>query len=48
MESWLSKHFEGAAAGGEEPTCQCRLDIRDMGSIPGLVSSPEGGHVNPL
>ena len=23
-------------------------DIRDMGSIPGLGRSPEGGHGNPL
>ena len=23
-------------------------DIRDMGSVPGLGRSPEGGHANPL
>ena len=48
MGSWLSKHFEGAAGGGEEPTCQCRLDIRDMGSVSGLGRSPEVDHINPL
>ena len=48
MGSWLSKHFEGDAASGEEPTCQCRLDIKDMGSISGLGRSPEGAHINPL
>ena len=48
MGSWLSKHFEGAAAGGEEPACQCVLDISDMGSISGLGRSPEEGHVNLL
>ena len=33
--------FPGDAS-GKEPTCQCRLDIRDKGSIPGLGRSPEG------
>ena len=33
---------------GKEPTCQCRLDVRDTGSIPGLGRSPGGGHNNPL
>ena len=33
-------------ANGKEPTCQCRR--RDLGSIPGLGSSPGGGHGNPL
>ena len=28
--------------------CQCRLDIRDASSIPGLGYSPGGGHGNPL
>ena len=32
----------------KEPTCQCRLDIRDTGSIPGSGRSPEAGHSNPL
>ena len=35
-------------AGGKEPTCQCRLDTRDTGSIPGSGRSPGGGHSNPL
>ena len=29
-------------------SCQCRLDLRDSGSIPGLGRSPGGGHGNPL
>ena len=33
---------------GKEPICQCRLDIRDVGSIPGLERSPGEGHGNPL
>ena len=33
---------------GEEPTCQCRLDVGDAGSIPGSERSPGGGHSNPL
>ena len=35
-------------ASGKEPSCQCRLDIRDSGSIPGSGRSREGGHGNPL
>ena len=33
---------------GKEPTCQCRLDVGDVGSIPGSERSPGGGHGNPL
>ena len=33
---------------GKEPASQCRLNIRDMGSIPGLGRSPGGGYGNPL
>ena len=33
---------------GKEPTCQCRLDVRDAGSIPGSGRSPGGGHDNPV
>ena len=33
---------------GKEPACQCRLSIRDSGSIPGSEKSPGGGHSNPL
>ena len=29
------KMAQGHGAGGREPTCQRRLDIRDTGSIPG-------------
>ena len=32
----------------KEPTCQRRLDIRNMGPIPGLERSLGGGHGNPL
>ena len=39
--------FPGGSS-GKEPVCQCRLDIRDMGSIPGSGRSPGGGHENPL
>ena len=39
--------FPGGAS-GKEPTCQCKLDVRDSGSIPGSGRSPGGGHGNPL
>ena len=39
--------FPGGAS-GKAPTCQCRLDIREAGSIPGSGRSPGGGHGNPL
>jgi len=32
----------------KKPTCQCRLDKRDAGSIPGSGRSPGGEHGNPL
>ena len=35
-------------ARGKGPACQCRLSIRDSGSIPGSEKSPGGGHSNPL
>ena len=35
-----------SGASGEESTCQCRLDIRDVGSIPGSGRSPGEGHGN--
>ena len=37
-----------AHTSGKEPTCQCRLDVRDSGSITGSGKSPEWGHGNPL
>ena len=40
-------HFPGGA-GDKEPTCQCRLDVRDTGSSPELGRSLGGGHGNPL
>ena len=43
----LPNGFSGGTH-GEEPTCQCRSDLRDMGSIPGSGRSPGGGHGNPL
>ena len=33
---------------GKEPSCQCRLDVRDAGLIPGLERSPGGEHGSPL
>ena len=33
---------------GKEPASQCRLDLSDTGSIPGLERSPGRGHSNPL
>ena len=33
---------------GKEPACQCRVDVRDAGLIPGLGRSPGGGPNNPL
>ena len=32
------------ATSGEQSTCQCRLDVRDTGSVPGLGRFPGGGH----
>ena len=39
--------FPGGAS-GKEPTCQCRLDVRDSGSISGPGRSPGGVHGHPL
>ena len=39
--------FPGGTS-SKEPACQCRLDMRDMGMIPGLGRSPGTGHGNPL
>ena len=39
--------FPGGAS-GKEPACQCRLDEREVGLIPGLGRSRGGGHGNPL
>ena len=39
--------FPGGTS-GKETASQCREDMRDMGSIPGLGRSPGGGHGNPL
>ena len=39
--------FPGGTS-GKEPACQCRLDVRDVGLIPGSGRSPRGGHGNPL
>ena len=33
---------------GKEPACQCRLDIRDVGSIPGWGRSPGERNGNSL
>ena len=40
----ISTHSGGGS--GKEPACQCRLDIRGEGLIPGLRRSPGGGHGN--
>ena len=37
--------FPGGAS-GKEPDYQCRLDVRDLGSIPGLERSPGVGNSN--
>ena len=39
--------FPGSAS-GKEPACQCRVDLRDVGLIPGSGRSAGGGHGNPL
>ena len=39
--------FPGGAS-GKEPACQCRLDEREVGLMPGSGRSPGGGHGNPL
>ena len=39
--------FPGGAS-GKEPACQCRLDEREVGLIPGLGRYPGGGHNNRL
>ena len=33
---------------GKQPTCQCRLGVREAGSIPGLGRSSGEGNGNPL
>ena len=33
---------------GKEPTCQCRREVRDAGSIPGSERYPAGRSGNPL
>ena len=43
----VKKAFPDGAS-GREPTCQCRLDVRDTGLIPGSGRTPGEGHVNPL
>ena len=39
--------FPGGAS-GKQPTCQCRVDIRDSGSASGSGRSPGGGPGNTL
>ena len=39
--------FPGGAR-GKQPTCQCRLGVREAGSIPGLGRSSGEGNGNPL
>ena len=39
--------FPGGA-GGKEPTYQCRLDVTDVGSIPGWGRAPGEGNGYPL
>ena len=48
---WEKFYFTRGFPGGstcKEPACQCRLGIRDAGSIPGSGRSPGGGNGNPL
>ena len=42
--------FMGSPGGisDKEPICQCKLDLRNVGLIPGLRRSPVGGCGNPL
>jgi len=44
---YIPLYFPGGAS-GKEPACQSRLNVRDMGLIPGSGRSPGGGHGNPL
>ena len=46
----LYTNFRGFPGGtsGKEPSCQCRVDLRDVGLIPGSGRSPGGGHGNLL
>ena len=39
--------FPGGTS-GKEPGCQCRLEVTDVGLIPGSGRSPGGGHGNPF
>ena len=39
--------FPGGAS-AKEPACLMQADVRDVGLIPGLGRSLEGGHGNPL
>ena len=50
MESRRRPEFylEFGGTSGKEPACQCRLNVRDTSSIPGLGRYPGGGHGNPL
>ena len=45
---WICIWASQVALVVKEPACQCRLDIRNVGSIPGSGRSPEGGHGNPV
>ena len=49
----ISSHLEAhlgfpGGTGGKEPTCQCRLGVRDAGLIPGSGRSPGEENGNPL
>ena len=46
LHSKLLEGFPGSTS-GKEFACQCKLDVRDSGLIPGMGRSPEGGHRNP-
>ena len=46
--SLVSCFSSGTNANGKELACQCRLDVKDTGSIPGWGRSPRGGNGSPL
>ena len=44
---WACKGFP-VGSSDKEAACQCRLEVTDTGSVPGLGTSPGGGHGNSL
>ena len=44
---WACEGFP-VGSSDKEAACQCRLEVTDTGSVPGLGTSPGVGHGNPL